>query len=219
MNMLRLTIYLFLVSCILVFNVSCSRTVTPIVAYGDQLVVTITLAGNMDLINNRYFLVLGSAASLKVPLPAPNVDYNAPEMIEPGMTPTLGSVEVYYNSFYSTWSSYVLLDPGGYFLTKGPFVINQTTTREPVATIDELNKTLTFSFRLDRAFTTVPNLVYFDLVTVDWPSNSAKIPADHLTSTNAYISKVSGSVITITDGLDSGLDPSLDIVTCKAEIQ
>lgn len=201
-------------------NLGCARTVTPRVAFGEQMTVTVTLRDTLSINDNRYFLVLSTSSGLKVPLPYPDINTNSPEFIEPGMIPQLGTEEAYYSSYYGTWSGYIELDPGGYFLTKGPFVVNQTTTREPLSTLDSINKTISFSFRLDRIFgSTVPDYIYYDFVSVSWPTGQAKIPADHLTSTNAYIAKASGSIATVSDGQDLTIDGSLDIVNCKVEIE
>ncbi len=208
------------VLALVILTSGCARTVTPRVAYGEQMSVTVTLRDTMALNSNRYFLVLSSGSGLKVPLPYPDINNNSPEFLEPGMTPQLGTAEAYYSSYFGTWSGYIELDPGGYFLTKGPFVINQTTTREPLATLGSIKNTINFTFQLERIFgSTIPDYIYYDFVSVPWPDGQAKIPADHLTSTNAYIAKASGSVTTITDGQDLSIDGSLDIVNCKVEIE
>jgi len=203
---------------ILLLIQGCAKTVTPIVTFGEQMIVTVTLRGNFDVINNRYFLVLASSASLNIPLPPPdNIEY---EMIEPGTDPISGSEEAYYLNYYSTWNGYSILEPGGYYLVAGPFVQNQTNTRESLGFIGNVNKTIVFNFDLSKVFgTTIPGNIYFDVVTVDWPDGHMKLPYDHLTSTNAYISKVSGSVVNIDDGQDAALESSLDIISCKAEIE
>ncbi len=206
---------LLVVVCL--FMISCSRTVTQLVTYGDQVAVTVTLRGTMEVNANRYFLVLGSNSNLSVPLPPPdNIDY---EMIEPGTTPTLGSEEAYHTNYYSTWDGYIVLDPGGYFVAKGPFVAGQVPTRESVASVGEITSTLSFSFQLEEIYSTVPDHIYFDFVSVEWPTGQSKLPSDHLSSTNPYISKISGSISTIDDGEDTDVAGSLDIVSCRLEIQ
>lgn len=208
---------LILMFCV-VLIAGCAKTITPIVDYGEQMIVKVTLRGTMDQNNNRYFLVLSSNNGLKIPLPPPdNIDY---EMIEPGSIPTYGSLEAYYTNYYSTWGSYIILDPAGYSLVNGPFVLGQATTRETLELINQVSAVVTYRFDLGKVFgATIPDNIYFDLVTVDWPNGLQKLAADHLTSTNALISKVSGSIVEIDDGSDYNLEPGLDIINCRAEIQ
>jgi hypothetical protein len=199
--------------------VGCARTVTQLVTYGEQMVVEVRLRGNFDINANRYFLVMSDRSDYKVPLPPPDFLEEAPEFLEPGTTPTTGSPEAYQDIFYSTWSGYIVIDPSGYSLVKGPFVLGQTPTREVIENIGEASDRLSFSFRLGRIFSTIPNPVYFDFVAVPWPDGGEKIPADHLPSTNNYISSLEGSVITVEDDPESGLAGSLDIQDCRVEIQ
>jgi hypothetical protein len=214
-NYFIILVSLFVISLI----AGCAQTVTQLVAFGDQMAVEVTLKGKADVNANRYFLVVSSNPSYKVPLPPPDIISEAPELVEPGIIPAAGSPEAYYANFYSTWSGYVILDPGGYYLIKGPFVIGQTPTREVLSGLGEIGTKLNFSFRLERIFSTVPDQIYFDFISVAWPSGQAKIPSDHLPSTNNYISKTVGSIVTVVDGEDSGLDAGLDIVSCRVEIQ
>jgi hypothetical protein len=207
--------------CILVLTLftGCARTVTQIVTYGDQMLVEVTLRGTMEFNANRYFLIVSTNESYKIPLPPPDIIEAAPEFIEPGMTPQLGTPEAYYSNFYSTWSGYVILDPSGYSLVKGPFVAGEATTREVLSTLADIGTKISFSFRLGRMFDAVPDQIYFDFIAVPWPDGEAKIPSDHLPSTGNYISKVSGSIFAIDDLSDSTLDASLDIVRCRVEVQ
>jgi hypothetical protein len=218
--LLRFGIWLFLVSWLLVILVSgCAKTVTVIGAPGEEMVVEVTLRGSLDADDNRYFLVLSSNPNYRVPLPPPDLIDEAPELIEPGTEPLIGSMEAYYTNFYSAWSGYVILDPSGYSLVKGPFVLNQAATREVLSTLGEISTRISFSFRLERVFSTLPNQIYFDFITVSWPDGQQKIPSDHLPSTNNYISKVSGSIEEVDDQADGGLPAGLDILGCKVEIQ
>lgn len=202
-----------------VFGGGCARTVTQLVTYGDQMVVEITLEGNMNADANRYFLVLSDNPNYKIPLPPPDILEDAPEFIEPGTIPIGGSEEAYYTNFFSTWSGYIIIDPAGYSLAKGPFVIGQTPTREVLGSLGESGNKISFSFRLGRIFDAVPGQVYFDFAAVPWPDGEMKIPYDHLPTTDNYISKISGSIATVSDDADSELEPDLDILGCRVEIQ
>jgi hypothetical protein len=202
-----------------VIGSGCARTVTPVVTLGEELRVTVTLRGGLDINNNRYFMVLSDSANYAVPLPPPDIIEAAPEFIEPGDTPLTGSEEAYYTNFYSTWDGYIVLDPAGYSLVRGPFVINQAATREVLAELGDINNTLSFSFRLERMFTAVPDRIYFDVIAVSWPDGTEKIPQDHLPSANNYISKVSGSIQEVNDGEDLSLVAGLDIIGCRLEVE
>lgn len=208
---------LLVVSCLLL--VSCARTVTQIVTPGDEMLVEVTLRGTLDADANRYFLVVSTSENYSIPLPSPDLNMDTPELIEPGTTPTTGSEEAYHTNFYSTWSGYIIIDPAGYSLVRGPFAADQTPTREVIANLGEASAKISFSFRLGQIFETIPDQIYFDFITVSWPDGAQKIPDDHLPSINNYISKISGSIVPIDDGEDSELDPSLDILDCKVEIQ
>lgn len=212
-----ISIWLLVVSCLLL--VSCARTVTQYVTYGDQMVVEVTLRGTMEAGANRYFMVLASSSNYKIPLPPPD-NPNYDEFLEPGTEPKLGNIADYYTNYYSTWAGYIMVESGGYFLVDGPFVQGQVTTREPLSDLGEISSKIKFNFRLSQIFgSSIPSTIYFDFVSVPWPSDSSKLLADHLTSTNAYVSKVAGSTATIPDDPDDSLAPALDILKCTVTIQ
>ncbi|KPJ68816.1 hypothetical protein AMJ44_05345 [candidate division WOR-1 bacterium DG_54_3] len=202
-------------------GLGCARTVTTLWTYGDQMMVEVTMKGTIATSANRYFLVLSLDPNYKIPLPSPNLDQEAPEFIEPGMVPQVGSPEAYYTKFFSTWSGYIVLDRNEYYLAKGPFVIDQAFTREVISILGETGDKITFSFRLQQMFGDLPDQtqIYFDFVSVPWPDGEEKIPADHLPSTNNYISNIAGSIFAMDDLEDPSLDPSLDIIKCRVEIQ
>jgi hypothetical protein len=172
----------------------------------------------MDPGANRYFLVLARTPDYRVPLPPPdNIVF---EMIEPGTTPRSGALADYYTNYYSTWEGYCIVDPGGYFLADGPFVIGAPLTREVIASLGTVTTHLNFNFELSRVFgTAIPDTIYFDLVTVPWPDEAARLPADHLAATDAYISKIAGSTVTVVDESNPLLDAALDITRCSVTIQ
>ncbi|MFH1361176.1 MAG: hypothetical protein ABIH69_00750 [bacterium] len=216
-------LHLTFVICLLVITaaggVGCAKTVTSIVPYGEQITVAATLRGAVDVANNRYFLVLSNSSSYKVPLPRPDIIEATPEFIEPGLTPIVGTAEAYYSAFFSTWSSYFVIDSGGYTLVKGPFSSSTVATREVIANLDEATTTLNFTCQLSRIFGSVPDQIYFDFVAVPWPAAEQTIPADHLPSIDNYISSIQGSIAKVTDSTDSDLDPGLDILSLQVEIQ
>lgn len=211
---------LILIAGVLALTAGCARTVTPIVDYGETMIVDVTLRGTADAIGNRYFVVMSSNSAFKVPLPPPDYDEQTPEFLEPGDVPLVGSIEAYYSKYYAGWTGYVYVDPGGYTLVTGPFVNGVAATREAVGNLETITSKLSFTFNLAKLFgTTIPDNIYFDVISVPWPDGQAKIPVDHLASTNASISKISGSILTVDDIEDSSLPASRDIVRCRVEIQ
>ena len=215
---LGIVILLLFSISILVFNSGCAKTVTNPYAYNAQMVVEVTLRGTMDIVLHRYFMVLSSDPNFKIPLPPPdNIEF---EFIEPGMAPQQGSIEAYFTNFYSTWAGYVAVDPGGYFTVMGTFIQGQAVTREVLTGLGDISTKISFNFPLSKIFpSTVPNPIYFDFVSVDWPTSDQKFAADHLTSTNAYISKIAGSIQVIQDEENLSLAPAEDILSCTVTIQ
>jgi len=196
----------------------CAKTATQIVTFGGQMVVEVTLRENFDAAANRYFLVLSTDAGFKTPLPPPdNIDY---EFIEPGTAPQRGVLADYYANYYSTWSGYVMAEPGGYFAVPGSFVIGQSNTRALIASLGEPSTKIRFVYPLSQIFgAAVPDKIYFDFSAVNWPTADAKLAMDHLNTTNAYIANIAGSTTTITDISDPALVGSQDILTCTVTIQ
>lgn len=203
------------------FSFGCAKTVTN-VNFGAQMIVTVTLRGNADVLANRYFMVLASGPAFKTPLPPPDNPNNF-EFLEPDGTPYDASHPLadYFTNFFSTWAGYLVLSNGAYFSVPGPFVSGEAIGRNPLANFDSANPNkLVFNFQLNQIFSSgVPATAYFDVITVPWPASGPKIAADHLNSTNAYISTLSGSANTFSDPLDLSLDQSLDILTVEVTVQ
>jgi len=197
----------------------CAKTMTPIVSYGDQLVVDVTLRGNVDIVNNRYFLVMSDNGSYNLPLPYPYIIDATPEFIEPEIAPQIGSREAYFTNFFSTWSGYVVVDATGFSLVKSPFVMTAIPSREVLENLGEVSTKLHFSFRLGRLFATVPDYLYFDFVTVPWSNTAPKTPSDHLPSTGNRVSKVLGTDVSISDDSNSSLPASQDILNVRLQVQ
>jgi len=212
---------IFMLFLILLLS-GCARTVTSIISYGTQAEVEVTLRGTMEANNARYFLVVSSSPTYAIPLPYPfNPNYF--EFIEPGMTPQPGSGNItdYYTNFYSGWAGYVMAGgTEGVILVPGPFVEGTAATRESIADTAVGGSTIKFLFALDRIFgATIPDTIYFDFVSVDWPTGAAKYSIDHLNSTNAYIPKLSSSKKSVDDEEDPTIDPAMDILNCTVTIQ
>ncbi|MBU1616391.1 MAG: hypothetical protein KKF06_01245, partial [Candidatus Margulisbacteria bacterium] len=130
--------FLFVVFLLTAYSLAlitgCARTVTQIVPSGAEMVVEATMLGTVETTANRYFMILSDSAGYKVQLPLPQPAGGRDELLEPGTTPMYGSQEAYYINYYSTWSGYIIADPAGYFLVKGPFIFGASTTREVLST-------------------------------------------------------------------------------------
>lgn len=220
--------FLIVVSCLLlvVSLTGCAKTVTN-VNFGSTMSVTVTLRGNSDISLNRYFMVLSSSSTFKAPLPLSenSGQYEFLDLAS-NTLPVDASHPLadYYTNFFSTWAGYVKLDSSGYAVVPGPFTSSLETTPGtiPITTgTGQGTTTLNFNFSLNQIFAPVPQTVYFDVITVSWPSSQSqrKIPADHL-PTNASIATLSGSTLTINDTDPSLIsDPSLDILSCEVTVQ
>ncbi|MFA6431311.1 MAG: hypothetical protein WCV91_02875 [Candidatus Margulisiibacteriota bacterium] len=218
-NTKKTLLFVLLLIIAIFVSFGCARTVTQIVTYGDRLVVEVTLAGTADANANRYFMVMSSSSTFKAPLPPPdNILYD--ELIEPGTIPFQGNIADYYTKYYSTWGAYAFVEPAGYFISPGPFVLNQASTREIVGTLSGASNKLDFTFRIGQAFTvSTPEVIYFDVLSVPWPSGTQKIATDHLILTNANILKTIGSTVTISDDPNDVVDPALNITQVKVTVQ
>ena len=217
-----------IVSCLLlvVSLTSCAKTVTQ-VNFGSTMLVTVTLRGNADIANNRYFMVLSADQNFKAPLPPlENSGYYEFLDLASNTLPVDNSHPLadYYANFFTTWAGYVKLDTSGYAAVPGPF----TSSLEAIPGATSITgtglgtNTLSFNFQLTQIFATVPSTVYFDVITVPWTAGQQKIPADHINASNLSIATLSGSTTgTITDLTDYGVssDPSLDILNCKVTVQ
>lgn len=221
------TVKRFLYFPFLIFNFAlfillipgCARTVTQIAPSGAEMVVQVTTRGTVEATANRYFLVVGSSSTYYVQLPLPQPGGTRDELLEPGTTPMYGSMEAYYYNYYSTWTGYVVTEPGGYFLGKGPFVFGTPLTREVLSTAAPSGSVFTFTVRLEKLFgANVPDTIYFDVLTVPWVTGAEKLPADHLMMSN-YVSKVAGTELTINDDSDPTIAPSLDLNKVVVKIQ
>jgi len=197
----------------------CSRYVTQIVTYGSQMTVEVTFRGNLDVNENRYFLILSTQDAYSLPIPPPEGG-SLDEFLEPGDTPRLGDRSTYFTNYYSTWHSYIILDSLGYFLAKGPFSATDPITRESVATYSAASSKFTFTIRLERIFgAAIPDYIYFDVVSADYPTDAQKFLKDHIAPPGQKISKILGSLLSQTDEQKSDIDPSQDIISWSVKIE
>jgi hypothetical protein len=223
---LRTGICLGFCSLILGFLVSgCAKTVTP-THFGQTMTVTVTLRGNADTTNNRYFLVLGHDNTFATPRPWQQ-DSRAFEFLEPD-TPlypgTNHTTAEYFSNFYDAWDGYLVLDnTQSYYLVHGPFTQGALVVRTPLTGVFTGGKTLTYTFQLNQIYTSlagVPANAWFNVVAVSWPPNNTglKLAADNLT-TYTYVSTTSLTNLRVDNTFSIPSDQSLDIMTVEVSVQ
>ncbi len=183
------------------------------------MTVDVTFRGTIDISKNRYFMIISTKESYSFPIlppEGPSLD----EFLEPGDPPVIGDLADYFNKYYSTWHSYIVLDNLGYFLVRGPFSMTSPITRESIAILLTVTNNIHFTVRLDRIFpASVPDTIYFDIISADYPANAQKYLKDHIAPPDRGISKTSGSVLYQSDEIKNDIDPSLDIISWSVKIE
>lgn len=196
----------------------CSNTVTQMPSFGNELLCEVNMAGTVDLVNNRYFILFSTLEAYQIPLPPPN---SQDEFLEVGDEPQPGGLSKYdyFNKYYSTWTAYVVADSSGYSFVKGPFIYGATPSKEAFASIDSSSNKLSFSIQLERIFgNTLPQHIYFDVITVSYPANSLKILADRITPPTVSFDPIKGTIMTKTDEINLSSPPSLEITGYKISL-
>jgi len=213
----RLFVISLFIFCLILTG--CSRTVTVIPSFGTQMTVTATFRGNIDLSNNRYFMVISTNESYSFPMLPPEGG-SLDEFLEPGDSPVVGDKADYFTKYYSTWHSYIILDSLGYYLVRGPFAITNTITRELISSTIPQTNYLNFTIRLDRIFgASLPDNIYFDVISVDYPAGAQKYLKDHIAPPGRSISSVSGSILSQNDEVKDDINESLDIISWSVSIE
>ncbi len=203
--------------CVLLLT-GCSRTVTTMPSLGTQMTVNATFRGNIDLTKNRYLMIISTAEAFNIPILPPE-GTSLDEFLEPGDSPVIGNIADYYTKYYSTWNSYVVLDSLGYSFAKGPFSAASPASRESFASITSISNQISFVLRLDKIFASIPDTIYFDIISVDYPTGAQKYLKDHIAPPTQSISKISGSLLSKSDEVKSDIDPSLDIISWSVKIE
>ena len=202
-----------LVLVLLVLVAGCSRTVTSYVSYGSNLTVEVNLRANLDVSKYRYFMVFSTQEAISFPILPPE-GTTLDEFLEPGDAPRVGDNTSYFANYYSTWTSYIVLEDGGYFLAKGPFVATNTVTREPLAPLSSISNRLSFNVSLSRLFgPSIPDTIYFDIIAVEYPTNDLKYMRDHAGPPIRRLSKISGSILSGTNPTLPTIDGALNLTT------
>lgn len=202
----------YIVILLLLFTVliGCARTVTERVSFGSEITFDINFRGEMDIGNNKYFIVISTDEAYQIP-------FTPYEFIEPGIPPTNPSTIDELYQYYGTWSGYILVDAGIIYLVSGPFIsTTEAYAHTQIGTVTEISEKLAFSFSVDKLFPgSLPSSIYFDFVTVD----ASKFLKDHLTPPSEYISIYQNVIVTGSDEQDLSIDQSLDILDWVVTIQ
>ncbi len=197
----------------------CSRTVTQMPTFGSELYVEFTLGDTADVVNNRYFVIFSTMESYRIPLPPPD---SLDEFLEPGDEPQPGTSTKadYFNNYYSTWAGYVVVDSLGYSFAKGPFSINTPISKEVLSGIGNPSNKLSFNIRLDKIFgSTLPNQIYFDIISASYPASSLKVLKDRISPPTVYFEPIKGTIIQRTDADTTVVaEPNLDIINWKVSL-
>jgi hypothetical protein len=200
------------------FSLGCSRTVTEVVTYGNEMTVTVTFRGNLDLPNSDYFMILSSQEAYQIPY-----DPTQPQMefIEPGIAPTDPAMDYY--PYYRTWDGYVIMDnssSGVIWLVKGPFNSSAESyasySRVQIGTFSSSSSQWTFHFTLSTLYGSaeLPSNIHFDVVSVSTATNRLQ---DHLTS-GLYIKSYRYSTASGVDAENTDIAASHDILSYSLQI-
>jgi hypothetical protein len=194
---------------VLALSSGCAKTVTERIPIAATMTVSVNFAGNLDFVNNKYFMVIGNNSDYQMPLSYPY------EFIEPVLDTPLDQ-QVDYFQYYSTWAGYVTTDSGIIFLVPGPFEsTTEANARIQVGEAVGEQTRLSFNFRLDQVFgDSPPDTIYFDFVSVD----KTRYLKDHLHVTGAIL-KYEGMIASGSDEGSSDIDPSLDILDWAVSVQ
>ncbi|MFA4967766.1 MAG: hypothetical protein WC624_06070 [Candidatus Margulisiibacteriota bacterium] len=206
--------------CLLaVFMGGCSKTITTIPTYGSQMIVEAVFQGNIDTAKTRYFLIISTQESYSFPILPPE-GTSLDEFLEPGDSPVVGNIADYFTKYYSTWSSYIALDSLGYHFVSGPFSATTPITKETLGAVVVQSNYIYFTVSLNRLFgSSVPDNIYFDIISADYPSNGQKYLKDHIAPPSRSISKIAGSILEKTDEAKPDIDPSQDIISWSVKIE
>ena len=197
----------------------CSKTITTIPTYGSQMVVEVDFRGNLDLAKSRYFMIISTTESYSFPILPPEGS-SLDEFLEPGDAPVVGNIADYFTKYYSTWNSYIALDSLGYHLAHGSFAVTNTITKETLGASLYGGNYIYFTVTLDRLFgSNVPDNIYFDIISADYPTSGQKYLKDHIAPPGRSISKIAGSILSKSDEIKSDIDPGLDIISWSVKIE
>jgi len=191
----------------------CAKVVTPIFTAGKHITMEINYKGNIDTINNKYYLIFNNNS-------APLLPFMPVQFVEPGETPAQPDVD-YYGQYYPTWKSYVVLDGNSFSFVKGPFTSEAVPTKEVIATWSGAQSSQIFiTFDMSRLGTLTERL-NFDFVSVD---KTSKLVKDNLSPLNSspstsYVFTITDTTATGSDEATPGIPESVDILNWRILVQ
>lgn len=213
---LKVLVVIFIIGA-MAFVAGCAKTVTPLPVVGNQISLEMTLRGNIDTANNKYYLILSSSSPL--------VPYKDIYFFAPGENYDLNKMNVYtdlnsyYTNYFTAWSDFIDLKGSIFTVTNGPFVAALHTSYTPQylaagASGAATNK-ITLTFNLSR-LSSIPQTLYFNFVTVDKDGYER----DYLKATDNKISTVTGTqILGRVESMDPTVDASLDITGWSMVVQ
>jgi hypothetical protein len=197
--------------CLLIFSFGCASYVTTIPSFGNQLVLELTYRGNIDMTNNRYFIVIGTTENFQIQMKP--YEFIEPTEV-PSSPPDLPNDN--YFSYYQTWQSYFVSEvTGSLSLINGPFVTTEGYTRNPISNQDPDLYQITLTCPLSYIYgSAIPDKIYFNVVSVN-----NRYVKDVILPPVKYISKIKGDRQEGGDDVDLSIDSSLDLVYWRARIE
>jgi len=203
----------------------CARTVTQLPAVGGQLSLEIKFRGDVDTVNNRYYIVFGPSSILSSSknyyffAPGDGYDLNKTDVLYAST-----EVSYYYDNYFYSWMDFIILKNNKYDISSGPYVSAAsheayaaartilTYRAEPSGA--DAKKKMVLNFYLSRLSVPLPDPLSFTFICVD----SNGVIRDLLMEANS-ISLTSGATVNKTEISDTSIDPSLDIISWSMTIQ
>ncbi len=191
----------------------CAKVVTPVFPPGKHITIEIDFRSNIDTSLNKYYILFNNDS-------APILPFMPTQFVEPGDTPAQPDVD-YYGQYYPTWKSYVVLDGNAFSFVKGSFTSEATPTKEVIATWSGADPNqILLTINMSKLGTLTERL-NFDFVTVD---KGTKLVEDNLSPMNSspstsYVYTISGTTVSGSDEVDTGISPSADILNWKVMVQ
>ncbi|MCX5748825.1 MAG: hypothetical protein NTZ10_01075 [Candidatus Saganbacteria bacterium] len=200
----------------------CAKTVVPLPNVGNQITVTITLRGDIDTVNNKYYMIFGSANPAIPYIDKPSYFFAPGENYDSLKMNVSKDLNYYYTYYFTTWNDYILLKNDFYTVINGPFILANHVTYtgsyldfRTAPGDPSLKKKIILTFNFNK-LSTLPADLYFNFVCVDKDGYQR----DYLRATDNKVSVNAGT--TISDKLEPAdplIDPSLDIISWGMAVQ
>jgi hypothetical protein len=189
---------------LLLLVASCSSTVTVKPAPGNQLALSFTLRGELSPTNRYVILLNTSGSAMQVPsLNTANVPFRIP-------ADTISSPysRSDYDSYFNTWTDFVILEGGQFKLYSGPMnTITQSSVPDLIWSGPTNGKTVSLDINLSYLSNPLPTTIAFDIVS----STTSGDPLDELKATETILNQLDQTKTG--NDADEGLDPSIEILS------